>query len=52
MYGLHTLLTLPAVDGIKRLITYQEWSDLIQASFEPYYYVPLGNTIPFHLEKD
>lgn len=51
MYGLLTLLTLPAVDDTKRLITYKEWSDLIQASFEPCYYVPLGNTIPCHLKS-
>ncbi|KAF9462976.1 glycoside hydrolase family 13 protein [Collybia nuda] len=29
------------VDGQKRLVTYKEWSDLIQASFEKCYYVPL-----------
>ncbi|KAG8948780.1 hypothetical protein FRC03_000578 [Tulasnella sp. 419] len=30
------------INGQQRLVTYQEWSDLIQASFEKYYYVPLG----------
>ncbi|KAJ7672627.1 glycoside hydrolase family 13 protein [Mycena rosella] len=29
------------VDGAERLVTYKEWSDLIQASFEKCYYVPL-----------
>ncbi|KAF8159702.1 glycoside hydrolase family 13 protein [Crassisporium funariophilum] len=29
------------IKGKKRLVTYQEWSDLIQASFEKCYYVPL-----------
>jgi glycogen debranching enzyme len=28
------------VDGKKRLVTYKEWADLIQASFEKCYYVP------------
>ncbi|KAL7419064.1 bifunctional 4-alpha-glucanotransferase/amylo-alpha-1,6-glucosidase [Cryptotrichosporon argae] len=28
------------VDGKKRLVTYKEWADLIQASFEKHYYVP------------
>lgn len=28
------------VKGQKRLVTYKEWSDLIQASFEKHYYVP------------
>ena len=28
--------------GEKRLITYQEWSDLIQGNFEKCYYIPLG----------
>ena len=46
MCGLLTLTTLSAVDGTRRLITYKEWSDLIQAAFEPNYYVPLGNIIP------
>ena len=40
-------MTLIAVDGTKRLVTYNEWSDLIQTSFEPYYYVPLGNAVHF-----
>ncbi|KAJ3850530.1 glycoside hydrolase family 13 protein [Lentinula lateritia] len=29
------------VDGKERLVTYKEWADLIQASFEKCYYVPL-----------
>ncbi|KAG8884358.1 hypothetical protein FRB98_002437 [Tulasnella sp. 332] len=29
------------VDGKKRLVTYKEWNDLIQASFEKHFYVPL-----------
>ncbi|KAI0057454.1 glycoside hydrolase family 13 protein [Artomyces pyxidatus] len=29
------------IDGKKRLVTYKEWNDLIQASFEKSYYVPL-----------
>lgn len=28
------------IDGEKRLVTYKEWSDLIQASFEKSYYIP------------
>jgi len=28
-------------DGKRRLVTYKEWSDLLQASFEKSYYVPL-----------
>ncbi|KAI1796664.1 glycoside hydrolase family 13 protein [Ganoderma leucocontextum] len=28
------------INGEKRLVTYKEWSDLIQASFEKCYYVP------------
>nr|GAT49271.1 glycoside hydrolase family 13 protein [Mycena chlorophos] len=28
------------IDGQERLVTYKEWSDLIQASFEKCYYVP------------
>jgi glycogen debranching enzyme len=28
------------VDGQERLVTYKEWADLIQASFEKCYYVP------------
>jgi hypothetical protein len=38
-------MTLFAVDGTKRLITYKGWGDLIQASFESYYYIPLGNPV-------
>lgn len=33
-----------AVGGKKRVVTYGEWSDLIQASFEKCYYVPLGKS--------
>ncbi|KAI9459032.1 glycoside hydrolase family 13 protein [Russula earlei] len=29
------------VDGKQRLVTYREWDDLIQSSFEKLYYVPL-----------
>ncbi|KAJ7634145.1 glycoside hydrolase family 13 protein [Mycena polygramma] len=29
------------IDGKERLVTYKEWSELIQASFEKCYYVPL-----------
>lgn len=28
------------------MITYREWNDLIQESFEKFYYVPLGESIP------
>ena len=31
---------LTTVDGKKRLVTYTEWSDLLQKSFEKVYYVP------------
>lgn len=37
------LLTQETVDGMDRLVTYGEWNDLIQRSFERYFYVPLGN---------
>ncbi|KAJ7245146.1 glycoside hydrolase family 13 protein [Mycena haematopus] len=30
------------IDGTERLVTYKEWSGLIQASFEKCYYVPLN----------
>jgi hypothetical protein len=33
------------VDGKTCLVTYKEWDDLLQASFEHNYYVPLG--VPF-----
>ncbi|KAF8325872.1 glycoside hydrolase family 13 protein [Cantharellus anzutake] len=36
------------IEGRTRLITYGEWGNLIQASFEKYYYVPLGTCS--HLE--
>jgi glycogen debranching enzyme len=32
------------VDGNRRLVTYREWNNLIQASFEKSYYVPLGES--------
>ncbi|KZT27841.1 glycoside hydrolase family 133 protein [Neolentinus lepideus HHB14362 ss-1] len=31
------------IDGKQRLVTYKEWSNLIQASFEQCYYVPLDS---------
>ncbi len=34
------------VDGKRVLITYGQWNDLIQESFETAYYVPLGEPIP------
>jgi glycogen debranching enzyme len=37
---------LDLVDGQKRLVTYREWSDLIQSSFEKCYYVPTGSSDP------
>lgn len=30
------------VDGKRRLVTYKEWANLLQTSFEACYYVPLG----------
>lgn len=36
------LTCLLTVNGKSRLVPYKEWSDLIQASFEKCYYVPLG----------
>ncbi len=36
-----------AVNGKKTLVTYQQWSDLIQDSFEKCYYVPLGEPFLF-----
>ena len=44
-------MTLFAVNGTKRLVTYKEWSNLIQASFESYYYVPLGNSVHSQLKS-
>ena len=40
-------LTRLSVNGQTRLVTYKEWSDLIQASFEKCYYVPLGKGLCF-----
>lgn len=31
-----------SVDGKRRLVTYKEWGNLLQTSFEACYYVPLG----------
>ncbi|KAF9244670.1 glycoside hydrolase family 13 protein [Melanogaster broomeanus] len=36
----------PTVDGKDRLVTYGEWSDLIQRSFEMYFYVPQDSLDP------
>lgn len=33
------------VDDRDKLVTYGEWNDLIQKSFERYFYVPLGNEL-------
>ena len=38
-----------AVDGKERLVTYKEWDDLIQKSFERLYYVPSGELVSFVL---
>ena len=35
------------VDGKRRLVTYKEWNNLVQASFEECYYVPLGAIDPY-----
>src|SRR5690349_2297230 len=43
-----TLLTPLSVRGEKRLVTYQEWADLIQKNFERLYYVPADPS----LDKD
>ena len=42
VYRCGLLITYRSVDGTKRLVTYKEWSNLIQASFEECYYVPTG----------
>ena len=34
------------VDGKRRLVTYKEWNNLIQASFEECYHVPLSTLSP------
>jgi len=34
------------VDGKRGLVTYGQWNNLIQESFEKSYYVPLGESIP------
>jgi glycogen debranching enzyme len=31
------------VEGKRRLVTYGEWQDVLQASFEKHFYVPLGS---------
>jgi hypothetical protein len=36
------------VQGKKRQVTYKEWNDLIQSSFEKCYYIPEGE----HREED
>jgi glycogen debranching enzyme len=41
---LFCLADICLVDGQKRLVTYKEWSDLIQSSFEFNYYVPLDSS--------
>jgi hypothetical protein len=33
------------VNGRRRLVTYKEWNDLVQESFEKCYYVPWGKLI-------
>lgn len=37
-----TAVTFSTVDGTTRFVTYKEWNDLLQASFEQNYYIPLG----------
>jgi hypothetical protein len=32
------------VDGQEKFVTYQEWSDLMQANFERCYYIPTGKS--------
>lgn len=32
------------VNGARRLVTYREWNDLLQESFEKCYYVPLSKS--------
>ncbi|PFH46873.1 glycoside hydrolase family 133 protein [Amanita thiersii Skay4041] len=32
------------INGHRRIVTYREWSDLIQASFEKYYYIPTDSS--------
>ena len=39
------------VEGRDRIVTYQEWSDLIQASFEKCYYVPVGEWTEYDRSK-
>ncbi|TFK32810.1 glycoside hydrolase family 13 protein [Crucibulum laeve] len=38
------------IDGQKRFVTYKEWSDLIQVSFERCYYVPLDPSTDIHYD--
>lgn len=33
---------ITTVNGKEQVVTYKQWSDLIQASFEKCYYVPVG----------
>ncbi|KIK99350.1 glycoside hydrolase family 13 protein [Paxillus rubicundulus Ve08.2h10] len=41
-----------SIDGEDRLVTYGEWSNLIQKSFERYYYVPLDHVDDFKYAVD
>jgi hypothetical protein len=36
----YLLIHFCLVDGSTRLVTYKEWSDLVQTSFEKCYYIP------------
>jgi len=40
------------VDGKKRLVTYKEWDDLVQKSFEKCYYVPLDPSVDAQYDVD
>ena len=42
MGWLINLTISPSVNGVERLVTYQEWADLIHKSFEKHFYIPLG----------
>jgi hypothetical protein len=40
--GIRARLIMWIVDGKIRHVSYKEWDDLIQASFEQNYFVPIG----------
>ena len=46
IYGFTLMANWYLVGGKRGLVTYGQWNDLVQESFEKSYYVPLGKLIP------